>query len=134
MLDRTKPVQTRDGRRVEVLKWDVEGLFINNSKFNIPYTIVGIVYGLEKNEVYKWRSDGAWLSYLNTTASLEDLINTPPQPETRGGWMNVYPTPGLAHIYPTRAEADAGVSATRTRIACIPYTYTYTEGQGLDQK
>lgn len=75
-IDLSRPVQTRDGRKVRILCTDAKG--------DMP------VHGLIDNGHYEipW----AWYRSGETKRNLEisaDLINIPTK---RTGWINVYPT------------------------------------------
>lgn len=107
MIDLTKPVQTRDGRRVRILCADAKG----------DFPIIGAVEerdGTERSG--SWMRDGR---YLCTGPSTSDLLNLP---EKRPVWVNVYP-PGVQRDYyhPDKASADS--FATSSRIACIEVIY-----------
>lgn len=117
-LDVTRPVQTRDGRKVR--------LFETNLK-NRNTRLAGIITMQDGEEfVAAWRADG------RATNVREDPIDLVNGPQKRQGWMNVYEasTPEMmnAVIYPTRAAADQR-AADRRRLACLPVEFI--EGTGL---
>jgi hypothetical protein len=60
MLDRNKPVQTRDGRKVTIYAWDVGA---SNA-----------IHGCIFDSCVSWREDGR---YFGSSESELDLINTP---------------------------------------------------------
>lgn len=113
-LDGTKPVTTRDGRKVTLYCIDAPG--------ELP------VHG----RIEDWLPD-AW-SFDGTRApasqSKLDLIQ-PKVKHTKTWWVNVYAL-GIdgAGFHHTKEWADA--RAGTGRIACVPVTITYTEGEGLD--
>lgn len=116
-LDLTKPVSTRDGRKVRVLCTDLKGV----------HPIVGVVTRADGEEVVlTWLPDGR-LSF--NVACPGDLINVP---ERHVRWVNVYR--GLdgrmwgASLCVSREMADA--HADCNRIACL--RIEFEEGQGLD--
>ena len=100
MIDFTKPVQTRDGRKVRVLCTDGPR----------PYSICGYIGSNVSPST--WRVDGSLVSCRGPDKA--DLINVP---ETRVGWVNMYPK------YPHTTRAAADDSADPTRIACVRVTY-----------
>lgn len=109
MIDLTKPVQTRDGRKARVICTDMEGgserivaLITNRSGGEHPLSYF-------KNGSY----------YNDDDSNNTDLINTPEEL-----WVNVYPD-GEAQTHSTRDRADN--MATNDRIACLKFT----EGEGL---
>lgn len=66
MIDFTKPVQTRDGRKVRILATDAR----------TDYPVVGLVeqpVGIESTE--SWTLEGSW--YSNGRLSSYDLVNVP---------------------------------------------------------
>lgn len=74
MIDFTKPVQTRDGDSVEIIKTDGRH----------PFQIVGYLKGY--NWPVAWSVDGSYRGDGRT--SRKDLINVPEPVEL---WVNVYP-------------------------------------------
>lgn len=64
MLDRTKPVQTRDGRKVTIYAWDAGG----------DEPIHGRIEG--ENGPTSWYADGSYFNEINLSDDC-DLINTP---------------------------------------------------------
>lgn len=97
-LDLTKPVQTRDGRKVRLLCTD--------GPKGRP--VVGLVG--DEDFPISWLSDGAY--YVGALESIYDLINTPATPRTFERWFNVYAsedTPTVILTLPrmNRKDADA---------------------------
>jgi hypothetical protein len=106
MIDFTKPVQTRDGRKVRILCTD--------RKDNRP--IVGLVPGNGDEQIYSWHACG---NYVSNEHCL-DLINVP---EKLVAYVNMYPRNGMfsVEVSPTKPHADS--VATSERIACIRVEY-----------
>lgn len=44
-------------------------------------------------------------------------------------WVNIYPEDQAGICHPKRTMAD--ISATKSRVACVPVTIIYREGEGL---
>ena len=89
-LDLTKPVQTRDGRKVRVLCTDGPGElpvvgFIEDNVTTTQWPVGGEYYG------------GALRNF--------DLVNTPAAPRTFERWFNVYKS-GSSFDHATREDAD----------------------------
>lgn len=109
-IDFTKPVQTRDGRKVRILCTDA----VDTAGF----CVIGLVHcddGTEQIEC--WTREGRL--YIGGS-SVRDLVQV-----KQKGWVNIYPLP-LSHdrfaaecsyLYKTREQADAG--AKKGRIACV---------------
>ena len=96
-LDLTKPVQTRDGRKVRVLCTDGPG--------DLP--VVGFIEG--NVTTTQWPVGG---EYYGGELRDFDLINTPAIPRTFERWFNVYvseDTPTVIHTLPrmNRKDSDA---------------------------
>lgn len=73
-LDLTKPVRTRDGRKVRILCTDAEG----------SQPIAGLVQMKEGVSLSRWFADGLAFN----TLSPWDLVNIEPEPVTM--WVNVW--------------------------------------------
>jgi len=116
-IDWTKPVQTRDGRKVRVLCTDGPDLW---------YSVIGMVDGRLCPET--WTIDG--VHFANGVTSNLDIINTPDPPVTVTGWVNVY-SDRASIVYLTRDDATFhhGVNGP---IACVPVTFSYRPGEGID--
>lgn len=108
-IDWTKPVQTRDGRSVEIIT--------TKGRENQP--VLG--YVADRTELWSWFSDGHFLS--QRTYSLNDIVNVP---ERRELWLNVYEG-GDAECYAVREDADNSRSSYE-RIACVHVKYKVGEG------
>ncbi len=63
MIDWTKPVQTRDGREVQIVR--MEGVQ--------PFPVIGYVKNKYKWDLYTWRIDGTRVAVTDSS----DLINVP---------------------------------------------------------
>jgi hypothetical protein len=115
-IDWTKPVQTRDGRKVRVLCTDGPDL---------RYPVIGVADGGLCPET--WTIDG--VHFANGVPSDLDIINTPDPPVTVTRWVNVYPD--MERFYRSRDDATFyhGVNGP---IACVPVTFSYRPGEGLD--
>jgi hypothetical protein len=126
-LDLSKPVQTRDGRKVRILCTDAGG----------RRPVVGLLearHHLDESVVWRWgtqgldRDDG---SDLRSVPS--DLVNVP-EPE-RIGWLNIYENGHGRLAGGSRADADNAhmdlvFRSANPRIACIEVKYR--PGQGLE--
>ena|SRR3990172_3501816 len=125
-LDKTKPVQLRDGRKVRNICWDY---LLTRGEVGIA----GIVRSKDGSRDYwqEWTMDGrVYLSY--DSISPDDLINVPEKIE---GWMNVYDECNWLYVRPnihlTKAGADRYISGKRIggkRIACIWVSFSVGEG------
>ena len=105
MLDLTKPVQTRDGRKVRILCTD------GPEKF----PIAGYIDGSAEPDC--WRRTGAW-GHDADRHYQNDLVNVP----TPGVvWVNVY-RDGGSTSWNTRLKADAATSADRIARVRVEYT------------
>lgn len=115
-LDLTKPVQTRDGRKVLLLG------VLKKSRTSYPLiTVVTQPNGEEVLETYTLQGY-ATLASSNGENS-RDLVNVP---EKHQAWINLYPHGG-GSLHTSRERADS--HALCNRIACVKVEYT--EGQGL---
>ena len=109
-LDLTKPVQTRDGRKVRVLCTDGPG--------ELP--VVGFIEG--NVTTTQWPVGG---EYYGGALRNFDLINTPATPRTFERWFNVYDT-GEITSHVDRHDADDEIP-WQTRIA--RKRVVFTEGE-----
>lgn len=106
-LDLTKPVQTRDGRRVKIYAMD-----------GAPHSLIHAAKLV----------DGGWEAF-GTDGS--DLMNVP-APIDRTAWVNVYRSgagPSDCECFKSKDLADR--HASPTRIACIQIQIKGNEGDGL---
>ena len=108
MIDFSKPVQTRDGRKVRILCTDMKG--------DMGDTVVGIIAEGDSEEVLTWKTDGVYNRAGDETSC--DLINVP---ETRVVWVNMY-AHDLSTSYPSKVHADRHGAPNRE--ACIRVEYT----------
>ena len=115
-IDWTKPVQTRNGRKVRVLCTDGPDTL---------YPVIGLIEGGDGTEL--WKLSGMYASN-GATCNL-DIINTPEPAVTVTRWVNVYPDRITSH-FETKEKCDW--VADGNRIACVPVTITYRPGEGLD--
>lgn len=111
-IDWTKPVETKDGRKVRVLATDIPGEFpvwaaVGSAAPNFStYTLDGYVYDEKR-------------------PSPMDVVNTPVK---KSGWINLYPTmssyaiANSSMVYEDRRHADEGSS--NARIACVFVEFT----------
>ena len=114
-LDITKPVQTRDGRKVRILCTDAH--------IQDDFEIVGIVYNNSTNQLDYWKSNG---SCYASEESIDDLINAPETFEFKR-WVNVYED----EVLYWRSKEAADKAASQGRIACIEVVIKGTVGEGL---
>lgn len=103
-LDLSKPVQTRDGRSVELLTTNGQGI--------VP--IVGYISNYEHISV--WYANG--LYWNGNNESINDLVNIP---ERKTAWVNLYLTPdgdvwATSPRHKTKEAAD--LAATYERVGC----------------
>jgi len=111
-IDWTKPVRTKDGRSVRVLRTDGPG----------DYPVVGFV----QDDPYPvtWTLEGRRI--LCTEVPL-DLENAPERLQ-KTWWMNVFKC-GSFDYYETKEQADA--DRGRGIFACVAFTIDCEEGAGL---
>jgi hypothetical protein len=110
-IDFTKPVQTRDGRKVRILCTDA----------GEPFPIVGICEDLTSGRfAQRWTADGYYLD--NGKQDRVDLIQAPVK---RTVWINIYKDG--AYMYESKYDAD--MNCEPTRIACVKVEFE--EGEGL---
>ncbi len=106
-IDWTKPVQTRDGRKVTIY----------TTTAPTEHPVHGYVEG--------WGGPTFWTSgglFLGDAESDEDLINVPEAPEPkRVVWLNMY-LDGVGGPYPTKAAAQKW--ALEHRVACVRVEWT----------
>ena len=113
-FDPTKPVQTRDGRKVRIVD--------TNYKGNARRPILAIITEDDHTEIcHTFNKDGS--SLPDMTRDL-DLINIP---EKYTLWVNLYADRGILFTHSSRAQAD--VNAGASRIACVKVEFE--EGEGL---
>lgn len=116
-LDLTKPVQTRSGHKVEILKTNLKGEF----------PVIGVVTHPDSGdeEVSYWHANGG---FLHSGTYIHDLVNVPVKISR---WYNVY-SDGSTVDFETREAADDYATTQGKvfcRIACVQLTVT--EGEGL---
>lgn len=106
-FDPTKPVQTRDGRKVELLRHNL----------NTVYSIVAIITEKDGTETGMfYTEDGEWMKGLE--GHKDDLINIPTKHKLTG-WVNVYAEHLENCVHKTKIEADKAQSRLDKRIACL---------------
>jgi len=116
-LDFTKPLQTRDGKKVRI--------YATNGQSARP--IHGATLDADGWHSHSWLPDGTFVETM--TPYPLDLVQV--RPEFRQeGWVNVYPS-GLA-FHKTRKAANGGAGVDR--IACVPFTLVCHEGDGLSEE
>lgn len=114
-LDLSKPIQTRDGRKVRVLATDIKGLR--------PVVCVLASFNEHLDDsIVTYPITGKYYSDKDTHAL--DLIPIPPKPVTIERWVNVFPN-GLGCVFNSKARADES-PYSRNRIACVKLTGQYT--------
>jgi hypothetical protein len=120
-FDPSKPVQTRDGRPVEILR----------DNLNNDCPILGIITHDNLDRVVLWRKDG---SYVLSGGGENDLVNAPDE-HTQTAWL-VAKRGSLLQVgglYGDRATAECNCK----RYGCdsvIPITVTWKDGDGMDDK
>ena len=111
-LDLTKPVQTRDGRKVEIV----------TTKGREPYPVLGFIG--ELSFPTGWSADGA---FELGTPSHHDLINTPEPKRVVDFWAHVY-ADGSGKLLASKAGPDIWGKVERiTRVHV-----RWTEGRGAE--
>jgi len=114
MIDLTKPVQTRDGREVELWDKRIEGSM---------YSVTGIVTPIDGKESFQsWTLEGKILD--TRTENGGDLVNVP---EKHRAWINIYPGTTASYKYETKRDANS--NSNTSCIACVEIEFT--EGEGL---
>lgn len=117
MIDFTKPVQTRDGKRVRILCTDATR----------TQPVIGTIYEDVSDEIYTWSITGEWMT---TKGTKYDLINVPERIE-RDVWVNVYPEDrsfDMVHQFKESADRNANES----RLACVKIHISCLIGEGFD--
>lgn len=123
LFDPTKPVQTRDGRRVTILKQDLKD----------AQPLVGVIHAIDEHDhdfVEQWCSDGRF-SVAGKGNDFSDLVNVPAK-RTYSGWQNFYKDGTVGVISST--ETDAAIIRENYRkpcFACVFVTHEIEEGSGL---
>lgn len=104
MIDFSKPVQTRDGRPVEIITTKGRG----------TYPVLG--YAGDSAILFTWTTDGKLLA-----ANMEEVaVNLVNVPEPVVGWVNVYAGEGFFHA--SRDQADRSFRLSRRALLKLTYT------------
>lgn len=98
-LDITKPVQTRDGRQVEIYSR-------NDTSF------VAFVQGRDSPDQYTLRTYYNNGSYSSYHACGDDIINCPPTKVKKAGWVVIWPTSKFYGGNPEKIKHTSGVFST----------------------
>ena len=103
MLDLSKPVQTRDGRKVEILKTDL---------IASEYPIIAVVTSFSGKEfMHEYLPDGKLM--INVNLHKADLINIPKPKKKKKviGWVNVYYAMGVTSqcLHLSKGESDKAI-------------------------
>lgn len=118
MIDFTKPVQTRDGRKVRILCTDSD---------HPHYPVVGLVENISSGT---WTLDGKYqIAPVDTGVDEVDLINVP---EELSGYVCVYRSvnyPKQITFSNLRTDPDRPLTPNENLIAIIPVSFKV--GQGL---
>lgn len=130
MLDLTKPVQTRDGRRAQIFSHDG----------GTAFPILGAVESAANQgrpahwNLQRWTPKGVFYA-TDAPSHGCDLVNVP-QRIHRRVWVNVYND--VVCIHQTRELADLRsvpapwvTEGAANRLACIPFDIDCCEGEGL---
>ena len=114
-MDGSRPVTTRDGRKVTLYCVDAPG----------SYPVHGRVEG--DDEPYGWRKNGDFWS-----SGMESKLNLiqPPRRFRYEQWVNVYHVPNLGARHLTKEDADRHSGSAR--IACVKVIIEGEEGEGLE--
>ena len=113
MIDWTKPVQSKNGRKAEVLDHN----FLSED-WGIRTLVKLVPPENSKYPAHELRQVNAFGEYPDRKYSEYDIINVP---ETRVVWVNMYPS-GYASAADSKDGADE--QASRDRHACIRVEYT----------
>lgn len=112
MIDKTRKVQTRNGRAVKIISWDGG---------STEYPIVGLIEG--KVAASSWSESGK----IGYNDHIYDLVNVPERIK-RVVWVNIYGTwASGCHI--TKANADS--NSCVGRLACVQIEIECNVGAGL---
>ena len=118
-FDPTKPVQTSDGRKVEILA--------RNLRLQQGCTIAALITEPNGQQwIGSFLGDGKY--HPSGQLSNYDLVNIP-QKRRLTGWLNVYST---HNMHDSKAQADEW--ASDSRIACLDlskYNIEFEDGEGL---
>lgn len=114
-MDGSRPVTTRDGRKVVLYCVDAPG----------EWPVHGRIDG--KQTPTTWKNNGGY--YENVYGTLLDLIQ-PPRRFKYERWVNVYANPILGFHYTTKESAD--LHSGFARIACVKVVVEGEEGEGLE--
>lgn len=116
MLDPTKPVRTRDGRKARIVCTDVPGL----------YSIVAVIFGNVGNEthVYAYVYDRGGFFLNASTPHEADLVNVDTPMTDDAGYINVYYSNTSDNLYAgivhkSRRDADSVADEWDDRVACL---------------
>ena len=109
MIDWTKPVQTRDGRKVMIYCTNAPGM----------YPVHGRIEG--ERRASSWTLDGA---VIEGSRGPCDLVNVPPKMLKVDCWINVYPDKVQIHV----SRFGANNNAPESRLACIHVVREVEEG------
>lgn len=125
MLDFTKPVQTRDGRRVQIFSHDG----------GTAFPILGAVESAANQRppahwnLQRWTPAGRFYA-TDAPQHPCDLVNVPQRIQRRV-WVNVY-SAFVSQGWGSKVDADRLDSCGGVkRIACIPVDIDCREGEGL---
>lgn len=105
--------KTRRGLPARIIATDLAGF----------YPIVAAVKNGPLETAYSYTAAGRYL--VNNKDYRLDLINA--EPESKEGWLNIYPGGANGQLCRSRKMADR--LASENRIACVKITYY--EGEGL---
>lgn len=108
-LDLTKPVQTRQGSKVTILKTDVR---------HPKFPIIAVVDEGEHQHSISYTAEGKY--YTSYHASSYDLVNVP---EVTTQYCNLYSLMNST-FHGEKRLADANQSKVQDRIACLKFTKT----------
>lgn len=112
LLDLTKPIETRYGRKVEILKTNLNG----------EYPILALI---DNEDIESYTLDGNY--FINADFHSLDLVNVSAK---YSKWINIYNEGDGEDVimHDTKESADEG--AISARIACI--NIEFEEGDGLN--
>ena len=112
-LDLTKPVQTRSGLKVTLLKTDLR----NNLRYNLT-PIIAVISRENDDEVAYYTAEGRY--YISDIPYPYDLVNVP---EVTTQYCNMY-TLMNPTFHGEKRLADLNQSKVQDRIACLKITKT----------
>ena len=121
MLDLTKPVQTKSGYPVTIVRTDLRA----------DFPILAIAHYEFYDLPVQYTKEGRYNIYIVTDRDLINVYEKPKEKKKIEFWVNVYPFNNTAYYAcVTRQKADECANPERTE--CLHFVREYTEGD-LDE-